>query len=84
MLMPDKHVRLAESLLGLGTYLLEALTDPQTVDQLWERFNSDRVAGRYPATHSFENMVLALDALFAVGAISDGGRESDGVLRRCA
>ena len=83
MLMPDKHIRLAESLLGLGAYLLDVLAEPQTVDQLWQRFKSDRQAGRYPVNQSFENMVLALDALYAVGAISDGGRESDGVLQRC-
>lgn len=81
MLMPDKHIRFAESLLGLGSFVLDALTTPQAIDDLWGAYRKARKGGHYPAPHTFENLVLAVDLLFAIGAV----RESDhsGVLQRC-
>jgi hypothetical protein len=81
--MPDKHIRWAESLLGLSAYLLEQLTEPRTVDQLWEGLKVDFQKSRYPARHSFENLVLALDTLYAIGALDARQLESAGVLHRC-
>lgn len=79
--MPDKHVRFAESLLGLGSFVLEALDEPRTIDELWALFGRHLRAGKYPARHSFENLVLAVDALYAIGALTED-RQS-GVLSRC-
>lgn len=81
MLMPDKHIRFAESLLGLGSFVLDALTTPQTIDELWAGFRKAQKAGHYAAPHTFENLVLAVDLLFTIGAV----RETDhsGVLQRC-
>lgn len=81
MLMPDKHVRFAESLLGLGSFVLEVLDEPRTIDELWVLFGRHLRAGKYPARHSFENFVLAVDTLYAIGALTED-RQS-GVLRRC-
>jgi hypothetical protein len=83
MLMPDKHIRWSESLLGLSVYVLEQLAQARTVDQVWECLQTDIQNGRYPASHSFENLVLSLDALYAIGAIDASQLESAGVLRRC-
>lgn len=79
--MPDKHIRFSESLLGLGSYVLEALSSPQTIDDLWNGFCVARSAGLYPAQHSFENLVLAVDILFAIGAVTE--LDQSGVLQRC-
>lgn len=81
MLMPDKHIKLSESLLGLGSYVLEALSAPQTIDDLWHSFCKARNTGTYPAQHSFENLVLAVDILYAIGAVAE--LDQSGVLRRC-
>ena len=81
MLMPDKHIKFSESLLGLGAYVLEALSSPQTIDDLWYGFCRARSAELYPSQHSFENLVLAVDTLFAIGAVSE--LDQSGVLQRC-
>lgn len=80
MLMPDKHIKLSESLYGLGGYALGLLSKPATIDDLWQQLSSDIHHGIYPAQHSFENLVLAVDALYAIGAINF---RTDGVLTKC-
>jgi len=67
VLLPDKHISFAESLLGLGAFVIENVNQPVTVDNLWRMFQ--RQAATYPAFQTFDNMVLALDALFALGLI---------------
>lgn len=68
MLLPDKHITFAESLLGFGSYVLAKLSEPMTIDQVWRAF--ERESKSYPAYQSFDNLVLAVDALFAVGAVT--------------
>lgn len=67
MLLPAKHITFAESLLGLGSYVLDKLSEPMTIDQVWRTF--ERESKSYPAYQSFDNLVLAVDVLFAVGAV---------------
>ena len=81
MLMPDKHIKFSESLFGLGGFVLENLSGPQTIDDLWEEFCRARNREAYPSPHSFENLVLAVDVLFAIGAIAE--IDQSGVLRLC-
>ena len=38
MILPSKHIRLSESLLGLGAVLLDFLNAPMTIDELWFKF----------------------------------------------
>lgn len=75
MLLPDKHITLAESLLGLGSWILSRLDSPQSLENLWGDWKKVRGTPDFPAYHSLENLVLALDFLFAVGAINlaEGG-----------
>ncbi len=81
MLMPDKHIKFSESLLGLGSFVLESLSHPQTIDELWEKFCKARKNGLFPAHHSFENLVLAVDTLYAIGAVTE--IDLSGVLQLC-
>lgn len=80
MLMPDKHVKLSESFYGLGSSLLELLTGPKTIDELWRHFSKAVVNKEYPSQHSFENIVFAVDFLFAVGVVK---LKIDGALEKC-
>ncbi len=80
MLLPDKHISFAESLIGLGAFILESLRLPQDVDALWRLFEKSR-GKDYPAYHSFDNLVLTVDVLFAIGAIN---LDEDGKLVRQA
>jgi hypothetical protein len=67
MLLPDKHITFSESLLGFGSFLLSKLQGPMTADQLWRSYERD--ANSYPAYQSFDNMILALNVLYAIGAL---------------
>ncbi len=71
MILPSKHIKNAESLLGLGGKLLSLLQKPMSIDELWLEFskiNSNKK--KFPAYHSFDNVVLALDCLFIIDAIN--------------
>ena len=81
MLLPNKHVTLAESLLGLGAFVLRELERPRTVDQLYERMVRAREDRSLPAFHDFDSLVLATAFLYALGAIQ---ADTNGAVRRCA
>ena len=72
MILPTKHVSTGYSLLGVGAELLRALGRPRTVTSLWDEARQIR------GVMTFERFTLALDLLFACGAI----RLSDGLLQR--
>lgn len=70
MLLPEKHINLSESILGLSGFLLKfIINNPLNVDDIWIKFNKSIKDQEYPAYHSFDNFILALDFLFMIGAI---------------
>ncbi|MFW6046603.1 MAG: ABC-three component system middle component 6 [Candidatus Woesearchaeota archaeon] len=69
MILPTKHIRISDSLFGLGGYLLNLLNEPMTVDTLWRKY-SKKNNKKFPAYHSFDNVVLALNLLFMIGIIN--------------
>lgn len=80
MLLPDKHIRLSESVLGLAGLVLSALTHPMSFDSLW-RLVQDRLdTPDWPATHGADNFVLALSFLYMIETIEVS---PDGELIRC-
>lgn len=74
MILPNKHIRLQNSLLGVGAVLLRNLNTPQTVTSLWGGVRS------LPEVKTFERFTLALDLLYCVGAVDF----EDGILRKVA
>ncbi len=80
MLLPDKHIRFSESLLGLGALVLESLEAPKSIDALWNELHPQMESGAFPANHSFDNLVLSVDMLFALGVIT---LNRNGRLQRC-
>lgn len=56
MLLPDKHIKMSESLLGLGSFLLSSLRKPMTVDAMWFEYSRAREDGTYPAYHTFGHL----------------------------
>lgn len=80
MLLPEKHVRLAESIIGLGVFVLKGLDRPRTVDDLWNEISRACHAGEFPAYHPFDNLLLTLDFFFMIGMIEEDG---NGVIYRC-
>jgi hypothetical protein len=65
MLSPQKHVKLSESLLGLGANILALLSRELSPEQIY----SNLVKNDLLISHDFEHIILTLDFLYACGAI---------------
>lgn len=63
MILPTKHIREDQALLGVGAELLAHLSGARTVSSLWESVRN------LPNVGNFERFVLAATLLYAVGAI---------------
>ncbi|MGP8330440.1 MAG: ABC-three component system middle component 6 [Methanosarcinaceae archaeon] len=79
MIMPTKHIRFSESILGFGSYILSNLDTPKSVDTLWKKYNADFENELYFAKQSFDNLILAIVFLYSINTII----EEDGELRKC-
>lgn len=70
MILPSKHIRFSESLMGLGGMLLSFINEPKSVDEIWFKFSEINNSKRkFPAYHNFDNVILALNYLYLIGAI---------------
>lgn len=69
MILPTKHIPENRCILGVGGRLLVLLEREQTVSGLWESLKrADAVPNSTPSV-PFDWFVLALDFLYAVGAV---------------
>lgn len=81
MLLPDKHITLAESILGLGAFVLGELIDrPKSVDRIYERVGLATETLELPAYHDFDGLLLAILFLYSIGAVE---LNDNGVLQLC-
>ncbi len=64
MILPSRHIRNCESLLGLATITLSLMTENITVEKLWLTFQQINNTPKCPTNHSFDNFILSLDLLF--------------------
>lgn len=70
MILPSKHIRFSESLLGLGGILLSFVNEPKTVDEIWFKYSEINNSKKgFPAYHNFDNVILALNYLYLIGTI---------------
>lgn len=70
MILPDKHIRLAESIFGLSSFVLSLIEEKNDVDTLWQKFTPYNNTEQLPANHSFDNFILSLDLLFSLNLIT--------------
>jgi len=80
MLLPDKHIKLSESIIGFGSFVLETLSCPRTIDELWDKYQIAVQTKKYPAIHRFDNLILAVCFLYSIGVLKLG---SNGKLEKC-
>jgi len=66
-LIPHKHVRFSDSIIGLSGHIRQILKEPHTLDELWAQI--DRDSFEWISRPSFLYMVLAVDVLYAIGAV---------------
>jgi len=72
-LLPHKHVRFSDSIIGLAGHVRKLIIQPMTIDEILS--DVSRSTSDWPSNPSFTHVVLALDVLFALGqveSISDG------------
>jgi hypothetical protein len=68
MVLPNKHIPVRRSLLGLGGEILGILSDrPRSVSSTWQRLRT------LNGDASFEQFALAASFLFSLGAIELDG-----------
>ncbi len=70
MILPEKHIKLSESLFGLGGFIVHLLDRPQTVEKLWAAFEKINNSPELPVNHSFDNFILSVVYLFTVGVVN--------------
>jgi hypothetical protein len=69
MILPSKHLRENQALIGLGAVILRHLDDGRSVSELWERSRLDDITGPRERPMSFDWFVLSLTLLYAMDAI---------------
>jgi hypothetical protein len=68
-LLPHKHIRFSESLIGLAGFVRQILKQPHTIDEIWNVLDCDNSGWFYRPT--FEQLVIAVVILFALGQIKE-------------
>ena len=63
MILPDKNIRLENSLMGMGALILSELGRSETVSSLWEKVKTGT------PINSYEKFILTLDFLFLLNLI---------------
>ena len=69
MILPKKQLSVSESFFGFGAFLLQQLSKPMTIDDLWEYYKEEYSNKRYSTKY-----IMALDYLFIIGAIEKNER----------
>lgn len=81
-LLPEKHVRLNESLLGLGAIVLRVLKQRSTLDEVWEGMRAMKSSNKFiPEKITFDDLIVTIDCLFAIGVVD---LDNEGKLFLCA
>jgi len=69
VIVPSKSIREDLALLTVGAQILEKLEVPATVNALWDRVTELRFQRDSPSALPFWWFSLALDLLYAMGAV---------------
>lgn len=77
MLMPTKHIKTENALIGVGGEVLALLDRDKTVSRLFNDLQDLRRSNELTTIH-FDWFLLAIDFLFSVGAV----RFDSGVLKK--
>jgi len=72
MILPTKHIKLSNSLIGVGAALLPYIGESRTITSLWN------ITRTLEAVKTFERFTLGLDLLFLMDLVEF----KEGLLRR--
>ena len=75
MILPTKRLGIDRALLTVGGEIVRLMDEPKTVSRTWEEFKRANKAQGNRHSISYDWFVLALDLLYAIGAVKfEGGR----------
>jgi len=77
MLMPTKHIKTENAIIGVGGEVLDLLVHDKTVSRVFHDLQKKRNENELTTIH-FDWFLLAVDFLYAIGAI----RFEAGVLKK--
>jgi len=80
VLLPDKHITISESILGLACIVIELLTSYKDIDELYIEIGQLQRKREIEAYHSYDNTVLAVSFLYTIGVID---KDNFGRVYRC-
>ncbi|MFW5804381.1 MAG: ABC-three component system middle component 6 [bacterium] len=67
MILPQKHISIYESLLGLSNYISLKLNEKNyTIDEMWSYYQKINHTKKFPAKHNFNEFILAIDLLYSL------------------
>ena len=69
MILPTKRLDEDRALLSVGAEILGLLDEPKTVSRLWDELQRSRNQRFGVRTITYDRFVLALDLLYALGAL---------------
>ena len=69
MLLPDKHIRISESILGIAGLVLDSLQQSSSFDELVTRVSKYQAEQKWPSEYSVESITLALCFLHSIDAV---------------
>lgn len=72
MILPTKGISADRALLTVGAQIIRELDEPSTVSGIWHLVRVSRGQQENSTPLTFDWFVLALDLLFAMGAIRTG------------
>lgn len=70
MLLPEKHITLAQSIIGLSGMVLKFINEPKFVDDIWKEYCAVNNSRLFPAEHNYNNFLLAIYFLFTIGIVN--------------
>ena len=69
MLLPDKHIKIGESILGLSALIVANLKRPIPFDRLMAMLEPKFETSEWPAYHNTETVSPALCFLYSIGIV---------------
>lgn len=70
MLLPSKHIKFSESILGLSGLLIEIINEPMSLENLRIKFfEKYKDKETYHSFHTLDNIILSLTFLYSINKL---------------
>lgn len=72
MVFPTKHIKISESLFGLGSFVLSIIKNESkaiTIDNIWNEYAKLSTKSDFKLNPNIDQLILVIDYLYLIGAI---------------